>query len=182
VDVSTEVLRLRRAAPDFAIFHGYVMAPIPEFIGQARQAGMTTTFMNTFYPTDNVILKRMGAVADGMLGVTQLQFPADPNAKGATMDLIRQLNPGKERSTSYLYSWLVGQIAVEALKRVFTAGKQPTAQNTIEALRGIKDYDTGGLVGVPVSVVGNSLPVGRIYRANGQTLSYSPASDWIKVR
>ena len=40
VDVSTEVIKLRRANPDFTIFHGYVLAPIPEFIQQARAAGL----------------------------------------------------------------------------------------------------------------------------------------------
>ena len=39
VDVSAEVARLRRARPDYVIFHGYVLAPIPEFIRQMREAG-----------------------------------------------------------------------------------------------------------------------------------------------
>ncbi|MBA4003978.1 MAG: amino acid ABC transporter substrate-binding protein, partial [Delftia sp.] len=36
VDVSTEVIKLRRAAPDYTIFHGYILAPIPEFIQQGK--------------------------------------------------------------------------------------------------------------------------------------------------
>ncbi|HSM22189.1 MAG TPA: ABC transporter substrate-binding protein, partial [Rubrivivax sp.] len=39
VDVSAEVAKLRRARPDFVIFHGYVLAPIPEFIKQMKEAG-----------------------------------------------------------------------------------------------------------------------------------------------
>jgi branched-chain amino acid transport system substrate-binding protein len=35
VDVSTEVIKLRRAAPDYTIFHGYILAPIPEFSPRA---------------------------------------------------------------------------------------------------------------------------------------------------
>ena len=38
VDVSAEMIKLRRAKPDFVIFHGYVLAPIPEFIRQMREA------------------------------------------------------------------------------------------------------------------------------------------------
>ena len=34
VDVSTEVLKLRRADPDYTIFHGYILAPLPEFMTQ----------------------------------------------------------------------------------------------------------------------------------------------------
>jgi branched-chain amino acid transport system substrate-binding protein len=37
VDVSTEVIKLRRAAPDYTIFHGYILAPIPEFITRASR-------------------------------------------------------------------------------------------------------------------------------------------------
>ena len=39
VDVSAEMIKLRRAKPDFVIFHGYVLAPIPEFVRQMREAG-----------------------------------------------------------------------------------------------------------------------------------------------
>src|SRR3546814_6692373 len=53
VDVSTEVLKLRRANPDYTIFHGYVLAPIPEFVGQGRQMGLKTRYMGTFWTMDN---------------------------------------------------------------------------------------------------------------------------------
>ena len=39
IDVSTEVIKLRRAKPDFVIFHGYVLAPIPEFVAQCAKPG-----------------------------------------------------------------------------------------------------------------------------------------------
>ena len=45
VDVSTEVIKLRRAAPDYTIFHGYVLAPIPEFVGQGKRMGLKTRYM-----------------------------------------------------------------------------------------------------------------------------------------
>ena len=48
VDVSTEVIKLRRAAPDYTIFHGYIPAPIPEFITQGKQQGMKSKWMGTF--------------------------------------------------------------------------------------------------------------------------------------
>ena len=47
------------------------------------------------------------------------------------------------------------------------------------ALDGIKDFDTGGLIGVPISMKGNSIPVGRIYRADVKQKQMVPASDWI---
>lgn len=59
VDVSTEIAKLRRARPDYAIFHGYILGPIPEFIGQARTMGMDTQFMGTFWTMDNTTVMQM---------------------------------------------------------------------------------------------------------------------------
>ena len=40
VDVTTEVAQLRRAKPDIVIFQGYILAPMPEFVRQMREAGL----------------------------------------------------------------------------------------------------------------------------------------------
>lgn len=69
VDVSTEIAKLRRAAPDYTIFHGYILGPVPEFIGQARKMGMKTQFMGTFWTMDNTTVMQMKDVADGFMGV-----------------------------------------------------------------------------------------------------------------
>ncbi|NBY04126.1 MAG: amino acid ABC transporter substrate-binding protein, partial [Betaproteobacteria bacterium] len=69
VDVSAEVAKLRRARPDYVIFHGYVLAPIPEFIRQMREAGMTgTQFMGTIWSMDKSTAEAMGPVGDGWMG------------------------------------------------------------------------------------------------------------------
>ena len=59
------------------------------------------------------------------------------------------------------------------------AGKELTGDNLKEALDGIRDWDTGGLIGVPVNFRNNSIPVGRIYQGNSATGRMDPVSDWI---
>ena len=49
------------------------------------------------------------------------------------------------------------------------------------ALNSIKDFDTGGLIGVPITISGNSIPVGRVYRADMKAQKMVAASDWIKL-
>ncbi|MCM2251879.1 MAG: amino acid ABC transporter substrate-binding protein, partial [Ramlibacter sp.] len=49
------------------------------------------------------------------------------------------------------------------------------------ALAGIKDFDTGGIIGVPVTFKGNSIPVGRVYRADMKAQRMVAASDWIAL-
>ena len=58
-----------------------------------------------------------------------------------------------------------------------------TSRKTLKAaLDSIKDFDTGGLIGVPITIKGNSIPVGRIYRADVKRKQMVPASDWIVLK
>ena len=69
----------------------------------------------------------------------------------------------------------------EAAKRTLDAGKPLTGPNLKAALNSIKDFDTGGLIGVPITISGNSIPVGRVYRADMKAQKMVAASDWIKL-
>ena len=66
-------------------------------------------------------------------------------------------------------------------KRTLDAGKPLTGPNLKAALNSIKDFDTGGLIGVPITISGNSIPVGRVYRADMKAQKMVAASDWIKL-
>ena len=73
-------------------------------------------------------------------------------------------------------------ILTEAIKRTLDAGKELTGDNLKEAIDGIQNWDTGGLIGVPVSFKNNSIPVGRIYRGNSATGRMDPVSDLDRAR
>jgi len=180
VDVSTEVLKLRRAKPDYTIFHGYVLAPIPEFISQAKQMGMTTKFMGTFWSMDNSIVMRMGEAADGFMGVMPYNYYYDTSAPAPMLDKIRAMRP-EYQSTAYMQGFLTAMLMTEAVKRTLKAGQELNGKNLKAALNSIKDFDTGGIVGVPISIPGNSIPVGRIYKADMAQKKMVPASDWIRL-
>jgi len=180
IDVSTEVLKLRRANPDYTIFHGYVLAPIPDFIAQAKNLGMKTRFMGTIWSMDLKIVEKMGPDADGFLGVMPYRYYFDQEGKSATLAKIRAIRP-EYQQVAYLQGWLNAMLYAESAKRVLDAGKEMTGPNLKAALNSIKDFDTGGLIGVPISVVGNSIPVGRVYRYDAKNKTMAPASDWINV-
>ena len=180
VDVSTEVLKLRRAAPDYTIFHGYVLAPIPEFIAQAKQMGITSQWMGTFWSMDNSMVQKMGDMAEGFMGVMPYRYYYDTDAGAPMLETIRRLRP-EYQSTAYMQGFLTAMLMTEAVKRTLDAGQELTGRNLKAALNTIKDFDTGGIIGVPISIPGNSIPVGRIYRADVQKKLMVPASDWIKL-
>lgn len=181
VDVSTEVIKLRRADPDFTIFHGYVLAPIPEFVSQGKRMGLKTHYMGTFWTMDNSTVMQMGEDGDGFMGVMPYRYYYDESPDAPALKAIRAMRP-QYQSTGYMQGYLAGMLFAETAKRTLAAGKELTAANMKATLDGIKDFDTGGIIGVPVSIKGNSIPVGRIYKADFKQKKMLPASDWIVLK
>ena len=180
VDVSAEVVKLRRADPDYTIFHGYVSAPIPEFINQAKSLGLKTQFMGTFWTMDHQTVMKMGPNADGFLGGVQGHVGAGDRCRSPMLERIRKMRPDYQ-PTGYMQGFLAAMLLTEAARRTLEAGNELTGRNMKIALSSIRNFDTGGIVGVPLSIKGNSIPVGRVYRADFKAQKMVPASDWIDL-
>ena len=180
VDVSAEVIKLRRADPDYAIFHGYISAPIPEFINQARGVGMKTQFMGTFWTMDNSTVMRMGPNADGFMGVMPYRYYYDTEGKSPMLEKIRKMRP-EYQATGYMQGFLAAMLLTEAARRTLAAGNELNGKNMKIALSSIRNFDTGGIIGVPLSIKGNSIPIGRVYKADFKQQKMVPASDWINL-
>jgi branched-chain amino acid transport system substrate-binding protein len=183
VDVTTEVLTLKKAQPDYVIFQGYVLAPIPEVIRSARDHGLKATFMGTFWSMDKSIIDKLGPDAEGYMGVNPYAYYYDDAPAMAAMRKYNErVHPTeKYRPNSYIQGWFTGMIYAEAARRVLAAGKPVTGDNLKDALATIKDWDTGGLSG-KITFVQNKAPIGRVYRANVQKGVFEPASDWIYLK
>lgn len=185
VDVSAEVAKLRRAKPDFVIFHGYVLAPIPEFIKQMREAGMATTPMGTIWSMDLTTVNAMGAAAPGWMGVMPYRYSYDTQdapTMQAIKDYAAKVRPDmKYVPLFYTHGWLVGMIFAEVMERTLKAGKPLTGPNMKAALESIKDWDTGGVTGLLVNLQGHQIASGRIYAYNADTKLMEPASGWIRT-
>jgi branched-chain amino acid transport system substrate-binding protein len=180
VDVSTEVLKLRRANPDYTIFHGYVLAPIPEFMSQARQLGLKTKFMGTFWSMDNSLWAKVGDPADGFMGVMQYRYYFEDAPNAPMLAKIRQMRP-EYQSTAYMQGFLTAMLFCESAKRTLAAGKEMTGPNMKAALNSIKDFDTGGIIGAAISIPGNTIPIGRVYRFDAKKKQMVADGDWIRV-
>jgi branched-chain amino acid transport system substrate-binding protein len=184
VDVTSEVLQLKKTQPDYVIFQGYVLAPIPEVVRAAKDFGLKTRFMGTFWSMDKSIIDKLGQDADGYMGVNPYAYYYDEAAPGiAAMRAFNQKAHPEEkyRPTSYIQGWFTGLVFVEAINKVLAAKKPVTGENLAAALDGIKDWDTGGVTG-KVTFVDHKAGVGRVYRANAQKGVFEPASDWIYVK
>ncbi len=184
VDVTSEVLQIKKTNPDFVIFQGFVLAPIPEVIRATKDFGLKTRFMGTFWSMDKTIIDKLGADADGYMGVNPFAYYYEETAPGiAAMRAYNQkAHPEvKYQPNSYIQGWFTGMVYVEAVKRVVAAGKPVTGENLAKVLDTIKDWDTGGVSG-KVTFTDHKAGVGRVYRANAQKGVFEPASDWIYVK
>jgi branched-chain amino acid transport system substrate-binding protein len=182
VDVSAEMIKLRRAKPDFVIFHGYVLAPIPEFIRQMREAGLSSRGMGTIWSMDKTTIDQMGAVGAGFLGVMPYRYSFEPGktAAFAAMEEVGSKKPGSPwRTLFYTNGWMTASIFDQVISRTLAAKKELTGPNMKAALESISKWDTGGIFGVPVSLKTHSIPVGRVYLVTGKSIE--PNSDWITI-
>ena len=184
MDVTTEVAKLRRIKPDIVIFQGYIVAPIPEFVRQMREAGLNSQIMGTIWSSDQPLLDALSAMGETYMGVVPNRFSYD--TESTMMQTIVNyvaINRPQMKVISHFYvnSWLSAMIFSEVAERCIKVGKPLTQPNMTAALRSIKDFDTGGLTGLLVDLSKHQISSGRLYRLDPKTKRMAPASGWIRV-
>lgn len=184
VDVPSEVAKLRRARPDIIIFQGYLVAPIPEFARQLREAGLNPQIMATQWALDRMTYEPLGALGTRLTGVNNYRYPHDTDSP--MMKTIRE-QVAKNRpnahgiSTYYICAWLSAMVYCEIAERCIKANKPLTLPHMKAAMESMKNWDTGGLTGLLADLSGHQIASGRIYSYDPDKKAMEPASGWIKV-
>ena len=187
VDVSPVVVKMRGAKPDYTIFQGYATSVWPEVIRLSREYGLKSQFMGTIWAMDRGIIVKLGKAADGYTGVSPYTFKSTGSKDEVlvAIDALRRKNdPAYDGypTIPYMQSWFSALMAKRAMEITIDAGKPITGENLAKALRDLKDWNTGGVFGVPVNISGNRVPVGRIYKYDAsKNFEPVPISDWIVV-
>jgi len=182
VDISTQILDMKRKKVDYCIFQGFVVTPIQTVIKQSKDYGLNCKFMGTFWSTEKHLLDQLKGLANKYMGVTSYSyFYQDENPMIKKIRTWTKKNHPKfadYRSQAYMQVFMGTTLFIEALRRADKAGAI-NGDNLAKALESIKNYDVGGLM-PPVTISKNhSIPVGRIVRGNPKTLKFDPVSDWI---
>ncbi|MFP4086767.1 MAG: ABC transporter substrate-binding protein [Desulfobacteraceae bacterium] len=181
VDISTQVLDMKRKKVDYCIFQGFVTTPITAVMKQAKDYGLDCQFMGTFWSTEKHLLDQLGPLADEYVGVTaysyyyQDEYPMIQKIRAWTQK--HHPKAADYRSQAYMQNFMATLLFVEAFKKADKMGGF-TPENLVKGLQSIKDFDVGGLM-PPVTMKNNSIPVGRIVRGNSKTKQFDPISDWI---
>jgi branched-chain amino acid transport system substrate-binding protein len=183
VDITTQVLDMKRNNVEYCIFQGFVTTPITTVMKQAKDYGLKCQFMGTFWSTEKHLLDQLGPLADEYMGVTaysyyyQDEYPMIKKIRAWTEK--HHPKTADYRPQAYMQVFMGTTLFIESLKRAAKAGTI-TGDSLVTALQSIKDFDVGGLM-PPVTIKNNSIPVGRIVRGNSKTMKFDPVSDWIKL-
>ncbi|MGE0315983.1 MAG: ABC transporter substrate-binding protein [Lautropia sp.] len=189
VDVVAETIKLRQARPDFTIIHGFGGAPIfTEVIKLAKDYDIRTTFMGTFWESARTTLKRAGAAADGFVGVSYYAW----NTAGQSAPVLKAIDEIRRKRDSsydgfpdiyYMQGWMSAMLMVKGAQATLDAGRPLTGESMRDALRSLVDWDTGGVIGAPVTFVNNTIPMAQLVRFDAkQGMLPVPITGWIKVR
>ncbi len=183
-DVTTEVAKLRRAKPDIVVFQGYILAPMPEFVRQMHEAGLNPQIMGTAWGLDKPAYDALGALGVQLTGVSSYRYGHETDSPmiNAMREYLAKARPDvKYPSPFYISSWLSGMIFAEVAERCIKANKPLILPNMKAALESMKEWDTGGIVGLQVDLSRHQIPAGRVYRYDPDKKTMEPASAWIKV-
>lgn len=179
-DASPIVAKIRQANPDFVIAHGYVLTVEPLLIRAAREQGVRSTFMGTYYSAELALMQRAGAASNGFVVAYHNAYYYDTLVPA--VEQIRALRRAKGRdlsyrSTYYMGTWAALDIIAEAMRRASAAG-QLTRPGMIRALDGLGDYNAGGQAR-NLRWVDRRLPFTKLYRANVADGRFDALTDWI---
>jgi branched-chain amino acid transport system substrate-binding protein len=184
VDVTPEVAKLRRSKPDIVIFQGYIMAPVPEFVRQLKEAGLSPKIMGTAWGLNKPASDALGALGVSLTGISPYRYGHETESPmiNNMRDYLAKARPDmKAISPFYISAWLSGMIFAEVAERCIKAGKVLELPNMKAAMASMTDWDTGGIVGTKVDVSGHQIPVGRMYSYDLTKKTMEPTGDWIKV-
>jgi branched-chain amino acid transport system substrate-binding protein len=181
-DISAQIGQLKASDPDYVIFQGFLVDPVPGVIKACRDMGMKCTFMGTFWGATKIILDKLGPLAEGYMAVNPYMYWWNDDVP--MIKKVRDYNSKARpevtyRDNFYMQVLMNSLISFECLRRADKAG-QLNGPGLVKALKSLKDFDSGGL-SAKFTIKNNRFPVARIWRANVEKKIYEPASDWIRL-
>jgi branched-chain amino acid transport system substrate-binding protein len=79
-----------------------------------------------------------------------------------------------------MQGFMTGLIFTECMRRADRAAGGLTRETVVQALSGLRDFDSGGLA-APFTNKNNRFPVARVWKVNTLKGIYEPASEWLRL-
>ncbi len=189
VDVTAETIKLRQARPDYTIIHGFGGAPIfTEVMKLARDYNVATVFMGTFWESARTTLRRAGDAADGFVGVSYYAWNT-AGSSAPTLKAIDEIRRARDPKYDgypdiyYLQGWAAATLMSKGAELAAAADLPLNGDTLRNALRALQRWDTGGLIGTPVTFVDNTIPVAQLVRFDAKKgMLPVPLTEWLTAQ
>jgi ABC-type branched-subunit amino acid transport system substrate-binding protein len=143
-DIAGGLKDVRQGQPDVVILTTLYKAT-SDFIKLAQKENFGAQMASNSFPGASPLAKELGGEGTGVIVATVVPPPSKrslPIVQEYQLAIEKHLGK-KELSFTSLESYIAAKVTVEALRR---AGAKPTRENFMQALDGMRDYDTGGYV------------------------------------
>ncbi len=142
--MKTALLDIRNAEPQAVVMVG-AYKPVAEFIKLSKKLKFEPTFVNISFVGSDALAKELGPDGEGVIISQVVPFPWDVSLPVVAQyqEALKAVDPAAEPGFVSLEGYLVGRVAIEALK---AAGKDVTRQDYLDALNALGTLDLGGLV------------------------------------
>ncbi len=180
IDVSTEMAKMGRENPDYAIVQETTAAASVIAL-TVREMGLPVQLIMLNWAADEKLISLAGEAAEGVLATVPFAFPYE---EVPGMEEIRRFNEqsGVEwstRSSRYVQGWVTMQVMAEGIRR---AGDNLTGEGIRLGLESLTDLDTGGIT-APITFSAESHKGARALRIyQVQNGVWVPITDYISAR
>jgi branched-chain amino acid transport system substrate-binding protein len=143
-DIEAGVKEIAKGRPDVVILTTLYKATA-DFVRLAKASGLGAQMASNSFPGASPLAKELGKDGAGVIVATVVPPPGKrslPIVQEYQAAIEKQLGK-KEYSFTSLESYIGAKVLAEALKR---AGPKPTRESFMQALDGMKSFDTGGYV------------------------------------
>ena len=143
-DIDAGVKEVIKGQPDVVILTTLYKAT-SDFVKLAQKQGFGAQMASNSFPGASPLAKELGGEGAGVIVATVVPPPSKrslPIVQEYQIAIEKHLGK-KELSFTSLESYIAAKVTVEALRR---AGPKLTRENFMQALDGMRDYDTGGYV------------------------------------
>ena len=140
--VKAALLTIRKAKPDAVVMVG-AYKPIAEFIRLSRKLKFDPTFVNISFVGSRALAGELGADGEGVIISQVVPFPWDASRPivAEYQAALKAVDPAAEPDFVSLEGYIVGRLAIEALRK---AGPDLTRGQFLAALGALATIDLGG--------------------------------------
>jgi branched-chain amino acid transport system substrate-binding protein len=81
-----------------------------------------------------------------------------------------------------MQGWMAAMLMTKAADEAIAQRKPFNGEGLRDALRAVRNWDTGGIIGAPVSFANNSIPLAQVVRFDAaRDFVPTPISGWLNV-